>query len=211
MTSDPRAAALRSGYASIARAYAEHLGDELVGKPLDRAFLSAFVESVRGLIVDVGCGPGHVSAFLAEAGATVEGIDLSPAMIDIAREQHPGLAFREADMFTLPYADGSVGGLLAFYAIVHLQTAELGAVVAEIHRVLAPGGLAALAFHAGDETNHVDELFGCATSLDFVFHRPDAVIASLVDHGFRIEARLDRQPYPTVEYPSERTYLLARK
>jgi hypothetical protein len=77
--------------------------------------------------------------------------------------------------------------------------------------VLRPGGLAAVAFHAGTDAVHVDELFGCATSLDFMFHRPEAVSAALVDAGFTIEARLDRAPYPDVEYPSHRTYLLARK
>lgn len=77
--------------------------------------------------------------------------------------------------------------------------------------MLAPGGLAALAFHAGTETVHVDELFGCPTSLDFVFHAPDAVIAALGAAGFVLEARLDREPYPGAEHPSRRTYLLARK
>lgn len=52
---------------------------------------------------------------------------------------------------------------------------------------------------------------GCATSLDFRFHQPDAVIGSLVEAGSTIEARLDRQPYPGAEHPTQRTYLLARK
>jgi ubiquinone/menaquinone biosynthesis C-methylase UbiE len=210
--SDPRADALRAGYATVARAYREHLIDELDGKPLDRGFLDAFVASCEpGLIVDVGCGPGHVARYLAAHGATVEGLDLSPEMIDEARRSHPALAFRVGDMFALPYETGSVRGIVAFYAIVHLASTELLAPLREFQRVLAPGGLAVLAFHAGTETKRVDELFGCATSLDFIFHTPEAVMASLVGAGFVIEARLDRQPYPTLEYASQRTYLLARK
>ena len=73
--SDPRADALRRGYATIARAYREHLIDELAGKPMDRGFLDAFAELCRGgLVVDVGCGPGHVARYLAERGARVEGL-----------------------------------------------------------------------------------------------------------------------------------------
>lgn len=209
--SDPRADELRRGYAPIARAYREHLGDELAGKPLDRAFLDAFAERCAGgRIVDVGCGPGHVARYLADRGARVEGVDLSPAMIAEATACHPGIAFREADMFALPYADGALAGVIAFYAIVHLRADELAAPCRELHRVLAPGGLAALAFHAGTDTVHVDELFGCATSLDFMFHRPEAVTAALVDAGFTLEARLDRAPYPGAEHPTQRTYLLAR-
>jgi SAM-dependent methyltransferase len=231
---DPRAALVRAGYAPIARAYRERLGDELAGKPLDRAFLDAFVERATrpagaaidspgspgpgpgpgpggGLIVDLGCGPGHVARYLASRGAAVEGIDLSPAMIAEATASHPGLAFRVADMFALDYESGSVAGLVAFYAIVHLYSGELVAPFREWRRVIAPGGVVAIAFHVGSDTVHVDELFGQATSLDFVFHRPEAVIAALAEAGWTLEARLDREPYPGAEHPSQRCYLLARR
>ncbi len=72
------------------------------------------------------------------------------------------------------------------------------------------GGLVAIAFHNGDEVVHVDELFGATTDLDFVLHRPDAVTEALTAAGFTFEARFDRAPYPGVEHPSQRTYLLAR-
>jgi SAM-dependent methyltransferase len=209
---DPRAEALRRGYAAVARAYREQLSGELAGKPLDRAFLDAFAERCAGgPILDVGCGPGHVAAYLAGRGARVGGLDLSPAMIDEARASHTHVDFRVGDMFALPHANESLAGVVAFYAIVHLRSDELLAPMRELHRVLAHGGLAAVAFHAGSDQVHVDELFGCPTSLDFMFHRPDAVVATLVEATFVVEARLDREPYPGVEHPSRRTYLLARK
>jgi SAM-dependent methyltransferase len=209
---DPRADALRAGYAKVARAYREHLGDELAGKPLDRAFLDAFAERCQGgLVVDVGCGPGHVARYLGQRGALVEGIDLSPAMVEEARASCPGLVVRVGDMFELPFDAASVRGVVAFYAIVHIRSEELAAPFREFHRVLVAGGLVALAFHAGSETVHVDELFGCATSLDFMFQRPERVVAALVEAGFTIEARLDRAPYPDKEVPTERCSVLARK
>ena len=209
---DPRADALRAGYAPVAAAYHEHLGHELDAKPLDRAFLGAFVERVRdGLVVDLGCGPGHVTQYLAARGARVEGVDLSPAMVAQARASYPELGFREADMFALPYGDASLAGIVAFYAFVHLHTDELAAPLREMHRVLAPGGLLALAFHVGTDAVHVDVLFGVATSLDFYMHRPEDVIAALQAAGFTLEARLDRAPYPDAEHPTHRSYLLARR
>ena len=209
---DPRADQIRHGYAPVARAYREHLANELDGKPLDRAFLVAFAEQTRGgRVLDLGCGPGHVAAFLAAQGANVMGIDLSPHMIDEARALTPGIEFTVGDMFALPCADDAFAGIACFYAIVHLRTDELAGPLAEAHRVLAPGGLMALAFHRGSAQTHVDELFGCATSLDFMFHPTDAVVAALTSAGFLLEARLDRAPYPDVEHPSERSYLLARK
>jgi SAM-dependent methyltransferase len=210
--SDPRAAKLRKGYASIAKSYRETLVDELRGKPLDRAFLDAFAERCGdGTIVEVGCGPGQVARYLAERGAQVEGLDLSPEMIAEATAAHPGLPFRVGDMFALPFEAASVRGLVAFYAIVHTPTAELAPAFREWARVLGEGGLVVVAFHIGSERVHVDELFGAKTSLDFYLHEPEAVVRGLVDAGFTLEARLDREPYAGAEHASRRSYLLARR
>src|SRR5215217_5929320 len=55
--------------------------------------------------LEVGCGPGHVTAMMAESGATVTGVDLVPAMIEMARRLHPDIAFVEANAEQLPFAD----------------------------------------------------------------------------------------------------------
>jgi ubiquinone/menaquinone biosynthesis C-methylase UbiE len=70
--------AVPDDYDEVAETYAERLGDELAGKPLDRALLRAFAEQLAagapGVVVDVGCGPGHVTAFLAGCGLAVAGL-----------------------------------------------------------------------------------------------------------------------------------------
>ncbi len=200
---------IRAGYATLADAYATELLGELAGKPLDRAFLDAFAESVTGRVVDLGCGPGQIAAYLHARGASVEGLDLSPEMVAQATAAHPAIEFRVGDMFALPYADASLGGIVAFYAIVHTPTAALD--FRDFDRVLAPHGLVALAFHVGESTTHVDELFGRATSLDFYFHPTDAVIAALAEVNLVVEARLEREPYVGAEHPSKRAYLFARR
>jgi len=203
---------VRESYDSAAEAYAEHLFGELDGKPLDRHLLDRFAAEVRGRgrVADVGCGPGHVARYLAERGVDVLGIDLSPAMVDCARRRNPGLEFREGDLRALDLPDGSLAGILAFYAIVHFEPAGLEAVFAEFRRVLSPGGALLIAFHAGEETVHVEDLFGRPVSLDFRFHKPAAVTEALRSASFAIAESLEREPYPGAEYPSDRCYLLAR-
>lgn len=215
MVERARTAALRSvqaGYATIAAAYASQLSGELAGKPLDRALLDVFAESTRGAgpVLEVGCGPGHVGAYLRDRGVEIEGLDLSPEMIAEARRLHPEMRLSVGDMGALDRADGAFAGIVAFYAIVHIPTEDLDAPFRELGRVLRPDGRMILAFHAGSEMKHVDELWGRPTSLDFWFHPPDAVVAALSRAGFSIEARLDRAPYADVEHRSSRTYLLAR-
>lgn len=204
---------VRDSYDSAAKAYAEHLATELDHKPLDRHLLNRFAEEARGrgLVADLGCGPGHVARYLQEQGVAVVGIDLSPEMVRVATGLHPGLELRVGDMNRLDLPDASLAGIVAFYAIVHLRPAELGTVFQEVHRVLMPGGLALISFHVGDEVVHVDDLFGSPVSLDFRFHVPSAVIEALRCARLAVIEHVEREPYEGVEYPSRRCYLLARK
>jgi SAM-dependent methyltransferase len=203
---------VRESYDAAAEAYAEHLGSELREKPLDRHLLNRFAEETRGrgLVVDLGCGPGHVTKYLHDQGVTMVGVDLSPEMIKCAQRLHPGPEFRVGTVRTLDFPAGSLIGVVAFYLIVHFESSELETVVREIRRVLAPGGIALLSFHVGDQLVHVDDLFGAPVNLDFCFHVPDDVIDALSAKGLQVTERVEREPYPEGEYPSRRCYLFAR-
>lgn len=203
---------VRDSYDSAADAYAEHLAMELAHKPLDRHLLNRFTEEARGrgLVADLGCGPGHVARYLQEQGVTVIGIDLSPEMVRVAASLHPGIEFRVGDMNRLDLPDAGLAGIVAFYSIVHFRPDELDKVFQEIRRVLMPGGLALISFHAGDEVVHVDDLFGAPVSLDFRFHVPGAVVEALRCAKLAVIEHVEREPYEGAEYPSRRCYLFAR-
>src|SRR5688572_1020675 len=90
---------VRSTYDAVADDYATTYGDELDHNPLHRGIFDCFATLVtssglEGAVGDVGCGPGHVAAYLAGRGVPVVGVDLSPAMVEVARRRHPGLDFR---------------------------------------------------------------------------------------------------------------------
>jgi SAM-dependent methyltransferase len=206
------AMSIRESYDSVARTYAAHLASELSGKPLDRHLLNRFAEEVRGrgLVADLGCGPGHVARYLHDQGVTMIGIDLSPQMIEEARRLNPELEFKVDDMRKLSLPDASFVGVIAFYSIVHLAPDELPAIMAELRRVLMPGGLILVAFHIGRDVVHVDELFGEPVNLDFRFYVPADVIDALRATGLVVIEQVEREPYPGAEFPSRRCYLLAR-
>lgn len=92
---------------------------------------------------------------------------------------------------------------------MHFAPAELEHIAREWRRVLAPGGLALTAFHIGDESIHVDDLFDQPVSLDFQFHNPASVTAVLHSAGITPIESTEREPYADVEYPSRRCYILA--
>lgn len=203
---------IRESYDSAAAAYAEHLSDELARKPLDRHLLNRFAEETRGRgpVADLGCGPGHVAAYLREQGVTVFGVDLSEQMVAVARTRTPDLDFRVEDMRNLSVSDATLAGIVLFYSIVHFDLAELPGVFREARRVLKDGGLALVAFHAGDYLVHRDELFGAPVSLDFRAHLPESVVEVLRSTGFAVMEEIHRDPYEGVEYASRRCYLVAR-
>jgi len=202
----------RASYDSAAKAYAEHLADELAHKPLDRHLLNRFAEETRGrgLVADFGCGPGHVARYLHEQGVQMIGTDLSPGMIEVARSLNPGLELRVDNMTHPDFADESLSGIVSFYFIVHFETAELGTIFQQMRRVLVPGGLALVAFHIGDQVVHLDDLFGAPVSLEFRFHVPGQVVEALQRAHLTVIEHTEREPYEGVEYPSRRCYLLAR-
>ena len=203
---------IQEGYDAIAEAYADHFSDELAHKPFDSMWLDRFATLTAGTrVCDLGCGPGQVAAYLHARGADVLGADLSDGMLRQARRLHPSIAFRREDMLALTFANDSLGGIAAFYAIVNLNPDQAEAAFRECRRVLAPGGHLLLAFHVGDETVHVDELLGRPTALDFTFFQPDDVVACLEAAGLDVCDVTLRYPYRDVEYPSRRAYILARK
>jgi len=203
---------VRGSYDRLAAKYAERIYDELRHKPFDRDALARLVAEADGPICDLGCGPGHVARLLAELGADVFGVDLSPQMVATARELNPGVEFREGDMRALDLDSGSLGGIAAFYSIIHIAREELASVFAELLRVLRPGGRLLVTFHLGDETLHLDELWDEAVDVDFHFFQSAEIAAALSAAGFEVEDVLERDPYPPeVEHQSRRGYIFARR
>ena len=96
-------------------------------------------------VLDLGTGIGRHALALARAGFEVTACDAAPAGLEVCRAEAAaaGLAIRldEALMTDLPYGDGAFDYVLAFNVIYHGEPGVVRRAIAEIHRVLAPGGL----------------------------------------------------------------------
>ncbi len=203
-------------YDRLAEAYAIALGDDLADKPFDSWFLEELANSAPGQGLDVGCGPGQVAGLLAGLDMEMTGLDLSPVMLEQARELHPDVTFVQGTFAVPPMPRGSDprdpgwGLVTAWYALVHLAQSEIAPTVAQLAKVLCRGGYLALATHVGDEVQHPGELFGEPTELDFVLHDPEVVIAAAEAAGLVDLQWYVRSPLPD-EAPTRRLYLQGRK
>lgn len=197
-------------YDAVADAYFDTLGDELTEKPFDVWLLERIADLAgSNPIVDVGCGPGHLTAFLADTGAQVSGVDLSPAMIEVAKHEFPDLDFSVGNLFTLlrPRTASGWGAIVAWYSLVHLAGSELAPAVAALARTLAPGGVVAVALHVGDEVLHVTQLVGQPSDVDAVLHDPHQVLAAFETAGLSAIEWYRRGPVGR-ETKTERLYVL---
>jgi SAM-dependent methyltransferase len=193
----------RASYDTVAVSYADQLRDALAGYPYLRAALALFADMVHaaggGPVADMGCGPGHVTAYLHGLGVEAFGIDLSPAMIGVARRDHPGIRFEVGSMTDPNLADASVAGLLAWWSLIHVPDDAVPKVFGHFRRALRPGGALLLGFHVGDGSRLKTQGYGGHPMKVYVYRRqPGQVTAWLRDAGFTVEALLLLDPDESV-------------
>lgn len=199
MQRPPDLETVRASYDRVADAYVEQAVGALEAEPWLRAVLAAFAESVhgRGPVLDVGCGPGTVTAHLAGLGLDVSGVDLSPRMIEHARRRHPHLRFSVASATDLGLEPASLGGVLGWWSLFNLPRDSLRAVLEELARALVPGGQALVGTHVGDgDIERTEGYGGLPVSWTTHLYRPEELTTMLVGAGLEVvaELRLPEQP-----------------
>ncbi len=205
---------VRTSYAAVATAYAENLADELEQLPFETWLLRRVVDlAAEHPVVEVGCGPGHVTAFLAAAGARATGQDLTPAMVAEARRRFPQGHYEVADLRSLmrPTDDDGWGAVLAWYSLIHLAPEELPDAIAAITRPLRPGGWLVIALHAGSGTSDPGTWFDVDIDVTFVFHDRAHVHGVIERAGLTDVEWYHRSASVPRGETTERFYLLARK
>ena len=140
----------------------EHAGWERAADHYEHAFATATRQFIPALldaanvgpgrsVLDVACGPGFVTAAAAGRGALARGMDFSAAMLHVAGDRHPGLAFDPGDAEALPYPNGSFESVVSNFGIHHVARPERA--LSEAHRVLCPKGMLAFTIWAGPAEN----------------------------------------------------------
>lgn len=217
MTEPEYISTTRAAYDATADIYVNFAGVEvnaITEGPLDRAFLSVFVEYLAAAsskrVADIGCGPGRVAAWLKAQGLDPVGFDMSAEMVAAARTAHPDIKFFEGLLTAIPVADASFDGAVCWYSIIHTPPVHLDAIFSEMLRVLAPGGQILVAFQAGNN-DRVDrtEIGGKRVSMTNYRHNTDDVEGSIARAGFAVHARAVRQPERNHE-TTPQAFILAR-
>jgi SAM-dependent methyltransferase len=128
------------GWETVSAGYERHfarLTRQTVPATLDAAGVGAGTR-----VLDVCTGPGVLAAAAQERGADTVGLDFSAEAVAIARGKVPGAEFHQGDAQALPFEEGSFDAVVCGYGVIHVPNPEKA--LAEITRVLRPGGRAAI-------------------------------------------------------------------
>ncbi len=135
-------------------------------------------------LLDVGCGVGNYHPLLAGEVASLSGCDLSADCLGQAAARNPGVAYRHYDGGRLPFADGQFDAAVTVCVMHHVPPAQWPAFVAELRRVVRPGGLAVVFEHNPFNPLTRRVVSNCAFDADAVLLRPGRTRALLADAGF---------------------------
>lgn len=144
---------MQQAYSLLAQRYIDAVGSLEHVHPDDLAFLDRHLRPVSGPVLDLGCGPGHLTGYLRSTHPDVTGIDLVPEFLEHARMNHPSARFEVGSILDLDgvRTPGSVAGALAWYSLIHLEPEHLDDALTAVRRVLAPGGTLVVGFFDGPE------------------------------------------------------------
>lgn len=188
---------VQRAYGAIAEQYIELIRSTQV-HPDDLALIGRHLSLRSGPVLDVGCGPGHLTAHLRSLEVDATGLDMVPEFIDHARVTHPDGRYELGSMHQLPVPDRSVAGVLAWYSLIHVPPDDLDGVLAELRRAIAPGGALVVGFFDGDEVVAFDHKVVSA------YYWPvDAFAERLRQAGF---TEIERGRRPGVAEPGHRPH-----
>lgn len=199
------------GYDALAELYAETFPNPYL-TPLERHAVHAFADAVReqstaGVVVDVGCGPGHVTADLVSLGLSAVGVDPSSAMLAIARDSYPNLTFLDDDATLCDAAaDLPIAAILARFSLIHSPPSEVADVLALWAERTTPGTPLLVAVQSTDDPGLAE--FDHVVARAWRWH-PDSLSEMLRNNGFDEVWRTVSRPDADHRFPE--VHLLASR
>lgn len=185
---------VQAAYSGRAAEYVDKLGAIESVHPSDRALIAAWAADIDGPILDAGCGPGHWTAYLTERGSDARGLDQVPEFIEHARATCPNVSFELGSFDQLPDARASLGGILAWYSLIHHDPSRIRIALQEFARVLRPDASLLLGFFIGADLEPFDH-----TVVTAYRWPPELLAIELNAAGFEVietHTRAGRDPRP---------------
>jgi SAM-dependent methyltransferase len=189
---------IQEAYERKATEYISLFGSSNQVHPDDLSLIQRHLSTRPGAVLDVGCGPGHLTEYLRRLDVDVSGIDVVPEFIDYARTSYPDSHYEIGSFKQLPFSTGSAVGILAWYSLIHLPPDDLARVLVELRRVTASGATLVTGFFDGDTLESFDHAVATA-----YYWPAEEFAARLQTAGF---VEIERCQRPGVSKPGHRPH-----
>jgi ubiquinone/menaquinone biosynthesis C-methylase UbiE len=176
-------------------------------------FLLSHLEDSRGKILELGCGPGNISRYLLKQKPDLKltGLDISPAMIELAQTNNPGGTFLLGDCRNLSIFKESFDGVVAGFVLPYLSKIDSEKMIEQISRKLSSNGLFYLSFVEGEENESGYMTGSTGDAVYFYYYKEQPLVLVLKSFGFEILNVMREQwpDKPVDEHPH--VMIIARK
>ncbi len=195
-----------SVYDKIAEPYAKEFS-----KPSE--YLDEFLKLIpeKGKVLDVGCGVGIDSGYMASKGFKVIGIDLSKEMLKLAKQKFPKIDFRQEDIRDLDFSVHSFDGILASCSLIHIPKKDMPSLLDRFHQILTQNGIIYIALQGGrSEEVFISAPFKPDEKLFLNIISFDEIEKLLVDSKFSVVRKYERQPKSKEEFNFTKLFVIAK-
>lgn len=185
---DP-AAIVRRGYDRLGARFAEWASK--IDQPLREEYVMAVTTDLApgAVVVELGCGPAATVGRALAGRLHYVGVDLSPEMLRLARQNIPHASLVQADIADIAFRPQCLDAVVSFYSIIHVPREKHAQVFSSIAAWLRPGGRFAASLGARDHPSEVHEWLG-EVEMYWSFFAPETTLGLLADAGFEIERSL---------------------
>lgn len=203
---------------ALATVYNERFMDITLYDQTYEAFVNEITSDMIGTIkvLDIGCGPGVVSKYLLDkmpCKLNITGIDSSPRMVEIARENFPNCNWSVLncrDILSLE-RDGPFDAAVIGFCIPYLDDSNVDKLIDDVYHLLANNGVLYLSFVPGSPEQSEFKSNKSGQRVYFHYHEESRINQLLISHGFRV-SNFFHVDFPRPENVNEiHAVILARK
>ncbi|WP_026705306.1 class I SAM-dependent DNA methyltransferase [Flavobacterium soli] len=196
----------------VASLYEEHFMDlDLYNDSYD-TFCEA-IEKSNPKILEIGCGPGNITKYMLSKRPDfdLEGIDIAPNMIELAKKNNPNATFRVMDSRNIDQLKTEYDGIICGFCIPYLSKSDCSKLVKDIKNLFSEKGILYLSFIEGDYEKSGYQSGSSGDQVYFYYHDLESIQTDLSENGFEI-TNISHKDYTRKDGTSEiHTILIARK
>lgn len=194
--------------------YAQQYADKYMDVSLYGAGLDMLCDRLQGnAVLDIACGPGNIAGYLLrkQSGLNIQGIDIAPNMIDLARQYVPGADFMVMDGRDILRLGKRYDGIICAFVLPYLNKTDTLQLLADAADILNNNGLLYLSFMNGSNESSAYQSSSSGDKLFVHYHEEGYITEALALHGMDIIHMNHLDAPANAKHKTDDVVIVARK